>query len=172
MSDAGRRFLKLAWIKGICAGALIAFGAVVNLKVGGLAGAVMFSFALYLICVMDFELFTGRIWGVIDGRYNVWQMVKMLINNFIGVFIVVVLVLSRNNLGDIIEGANQIVDIRTANGPTANVAYGILCGLLIYCAVEGYKKTKHPFAVMLPIAVFVICGFNHCIADFAYCWIC
>lgn len=132
----------------------------------------MFSFALYLICVMDFELFTGRIWGVIDGRYNVWQMVKMLINNFIGVFIVVVLVLSRNNLGDIIEGANQIVDIRTANGPTANVAYGILCGLLIYCAVEGYKKTKHPFAVMLPIAVFVICGFNHCIADFAYCWIC
>jgi len=49
---------------------------------------------------------------------------------------------------------------------------GIFCGMLMFLAVDTFKNTDSgalkAVAVILPIAVFIIAGFNHCIADMFY----
>ena len=48
------------WIKSIMAGIFISIGCVVNLAVGGIVGAALFSLGLTAILVFNFNLFTGK----------------------------------------------------------------------------------------------------------------
>lgn len=50
------------------------------------------------------------------------------------------------------------------------IARGMLCGICVEAAVEGYKKLNNPLVVLLPTTAFVLLGAHHCIADFGY-WI-
>ena len=48
---------------------------------------------------------------------------------------------------------------------------GIGCGFCIQIAVNNWKAKGEPWGVILPVAVFILCGFEHCVADaFYYCW--
>ena len=48
-------------MKSILAGIAIAIGAYINLKLGGIAGAVFFSVGLYLVCNFGLNLYTGKV---------------------------------------------------------------------------------------------------------------
>jgi formate/nitrite transporter FocA (FNT family) len=39
---------------------------------------------------------------------------------------------------------------------------------MIYLAVEGYKRTKNALIIVLPVMVFILCGFEHCVANMFY----
>ena len=39
---------------------------------------------------------------------------------------------------------------------------------MMYFAVNGWKKTGNPIAVIMPIMFFILCGFEHCVADYGY----
>lgn len=49
---------------------------------------------------------------------------------------------------------------------------GIFCGLLMFIASDGFKTIENPVgkiaAVFLPVMVFILSGFEHCIADMFY----
>lgn len=45
---------------------------------------------------------------------------------------------------------------------------GFMCGVLMFVAVEGYKRSTNPLFVIMSIATFILCGFEHCIADISY----
>ena len=47
----------------------------------------------------------------------------------------------------------------------------IFCGILMYAAVDGYKKCNNPVILVFCVAVFILCGFEHSIADMAYYFI-
>lgn len=47
---------------------------------------------------------------------------------------------------------------------------GIFCGILMYIAVKGYKDTKNPLIIIMCVATFILCKFEHCIADMFYCF--
>ena len=38
----------------------------------------------------------------------------------------------------------------------------------MYIAVEGYKVAGNPLMLFLCVASFILCGFEHCIADMFY----
>ena len=44
----------------------------------------------------------------------------------------------------------------------------MFCGLLMYIAVTGFQKTNNFIIVIMPVMFFILCGFNHCIADMFY----
>ena len=52
---------------------------------------------------------------------------------------------------------------------------GILCNILIYIAVEGFKNIPHEvgkyLALLFGVMVFILCGTEHCVADMFYFWI-
>lgn len=53
--------------------------------------------------------------------------------------------------------------------PVSWLLNGLMCGVLMYLAVIGYKKAKDSLhgiaAVLFAIVGFIVCGFEHSIAD-------
>ena len=42
------------------------------------------------------------------------------------------------------------------------------CGVMMYIAVDGYKRLEKPIIVIMPVMCFILSGFEHCIANYGY----
>ena len=94
-----------------------------------------------------------------------------MIGNFIGTF-VSAFALYFTPLGTTLaSSALTIMNARLANGFIWNFVLSVFCGILVIVAVKGFKWSNgNLFFVMLPVMVFILCGFGHCIADSFYFW--
>ena len=155
-----RQIIPPAILAGIC----ISIGCVVNLRVGGVAGAVLFAFGLTTVVYYGMKLYTGTA-GFIRRRGD-WSMLALvLIGNIIGCLLTAWLIGYAQP--DCIEPASSILAGRLAKGPWACFLLAIGCGFIMTTAVEFARKGK-----MLPLVfgvpVFILCGFAHSIADAFY----
>lgn len=66
-------------MKSILAGIAIAIGAYINLKLGGIAGAILFSVGLFLVCNFGLKLYTGRV-----GYTGIRKNLLILLGNAVG----------------------------------------------------------------------------------------
>lgn len=177
---------------GVMAGAFIAFGAaassvsmygIANTGIARTIGGVVFPIGLMLIILVGGELFTGNclmITGVLDGRFKLRAMIRNLVlvfvSNLVGAMFIAVMIVNSGQLG-FSENALGAFVIKTAVAkanislPTAFVS-GILCNILVCAAVfmaAGAKDAAGKvWSVFFPIFVFVICGFEHCVANMYY----
>jgi len=155
-----REVIPPAILAGIC----ISIGCVVNLRVGGVAGAVLFAFGLTTVVYYGMKLYTGTA-GFIR-RQGDWSMlILVLVGNIIGCLLTAWLIGYAQP--DCIEPASNILAGRLAKGPLACFLLAIGCGFIMTTAVEFARKGK-----MLPlifgVPVFILCGFAHSIADAFY----
>jgi formate/nitrite transporter FocA (FNT family) len=155
-----REVIPPAILAGIC----ISIGCVVNLRVGGVAGAVLFAFGLTTVVYYGMKLYTGTA-GFIR-RQGDWSMlILVLVGNIIGCLLTAWLIGYAQP--DCIEPASNILAGRLAKGPWACFLLAIGCGFIMTTAVEFARKGK-----MLPlifgVPVFILCGFAHSIADAFY----
>lgn len=155
-----RQIIPPAILAGIC----ISIGCVVNLRVGGVAGAVLFAFGLTTVVYYGMKLYTGTA-GFIR-RKGDWSMLALvLIGNIIGCLLTAWVIGYAQP--DCIEPASSILAGRLAKGPWACFLLAIGCGFIMTTAVEFARKGK-----MLPLVfgvpVFILCGFAHSIADAFY----
>lgn len=152
-------------ILSILAGLMIAVGGVINLSVGGALGAFMFSLGLLTVLIFKLELFTGKAGLLATNEMKIGKLSKIWVGNFIGTAIVAILLTLTPKGVDLFEKATQIVAIRNANDFYTNFVYGGFCGLMMYIAVSSWIN---PVYAILPVAAFILCGFNHCVADMFY----
>lgn len=154
----------------ILAGVVIGIGAIINLNVGGVAGAVFFAIGLLAVLTFKLELFTGKAGLLATNEITGRKLLKIWIGNFIGAGGLALLYSTAltPSTEAAIAKATSIVALRLANGPLANCIYGILCGVLMFIAVNGYKETKNPIIPVMGVAGFILGGFNHCVADMFY----
>lgn len=152
----------------ILAGIFIGIGGIVYLSVGGVCGALLFAVGLLTICHFKYALFTGKTGLVLTGEIKISEILRIWLGNFVGTFIAAGLIILGGKAAGIRPQAMEIVAIRLANGPIVNLCLGIFCGALMYIAVTGYAETKNVAFVFVPIAVFILSGFNHCVADMFY----
>ena len=72
----------------------------------------------------------------------------------------------------LIEKASAISQTKLSQGLLSAFILAVLCDVMIYIAVEGYKSISHEagkyLAVFFGVTVFVICGFEHCVANMYY----
>ena len=152
--------MPLAILAGIC----ISIGCVVNLRVGGVAGAVLFAFGLTTVVYYGLKLYTGTA-GFIR-RTGDWTMLTMvLVGNIIGCLFTSWLIGYAQP--DCIEPAAKILEGRLAKGPLACFLLAIGCGFIMTTAVEFARKGKM-LTLLLGVPVFILCGFTHSIADAFY----
>lgn len=152
--------LPLALLAGIC----ISIGCVVNLRVGGVAGAVLFAFGLTTVVYYGLKLYTGTA-GFIR-RHGDWTMLAMvLVGNIVGCLLSACLISYAQP--DCIEPASKILLGRLAKGPWACFLLAIGCGFIMTTAVEFARKGKM-LPLLLGVPVFILCGFAHSIADAFY----
>lgn len=159
---------------GICATSSLTATAIVN--DGRIIGSLLFSLGMFVILAFEMKLFTGLIPKIPHtSPKSYWQLPVCLIGNFVGVYIVYLLV-SQTYFADkvILQGANLIANkLSLDNWALSSLSSGVLCGILITLSIlsvdHSHKKgLSANVGVMFPIIVFVFCGFDHSIANMFY----
>ena len=150
----------------LLAGLCIAIGGTVFLKVGGLAGAVLFSFGLLTVVHYGYKLYTCTA-GFFDlNSIKAWGNVAIIIvGNAIACYITALAVTSA--IPELQEVATSIYNKRVAAGPFNCFLLAIFCGFIMTTAVKfGREKSFLPLLFGVPL--FIMSGFAHSIADAYY----
>ncbi len=151
------------FIKSILAGVMISIGGSVFLSCENRAvGAFFFSVGLVAVVMLGFNLYTGRIGYVFENDKAFFiDTLLSIVGNLVGCVAVGLMQLPKGNVAGVVESKLQ-------KGELTVFADGILCGILIYVCVEIFKKKGTIAGILLCIPTFILCGFEHSIADMFY----
>ena len=177
---------------GIAAGFFIGIGAeasslamhgISNVGLARTVAGAVFPMGLMLIVLLGGELFTGNClisMAVYDKKAKLKGMIRNLtivyISNFIGAALMAWMI---NNCGQLnfSDGGAGAFTIKVALGkvgidPIQAIVSGILCNVLVCLAIFMAATAKDVagkcIAIFFPIFVFVISGFEHCVANMYY----
>lgn len=177
---------------GIAAGFFIGIGAeasslamhgISNVGLARTVAGAVFPIGLMLIVLLGGELFTGNClisMAVYDKKSKLKGMIRNLtivyISNFIGAALMAWMI---NNCGQLnfSDGGAGAFTIKVALGkvgidPMQAIVSGILCNVLVCLAIFMAATAKDVagkcIAIFFPIFVFVISGFEHCVANMYY----
>ena len=179
-------------VLGILAGILIALGgASTNTVVFGITDAwtiklicgLLFPFGLGMVVIMGAELFTGNCLipiSVLSGRCSWGGMLRnwsiVYLSNLVGSLIVAAGCAFFGQM-DCGGGALAVYTMKVAAAkctlPFQNaLVLGFFCNFLVCLAVLMSMSAKDSFGKIicayLPVAFFVMCGFEHCVANMYY----
>ena len=146
----------------IFAGLLIGLGAYGFLALGGIPGAVIFTFGLVCVVLSGSLLYTGKA-GVMT---DIPALVRIWLFNVVGCILIGLLVLSIGGVPA--ERAQEVISGRLAQGPWRSFLRAVGCGLIIDIAVWLYRSTKSIVPILFGAPLFILCGFYHSIADVVY----
>lgn len=158
-------------IQSLLAGVLIGLGDLVYVVCDShVLGAFLFSLGLISILIKGYPLYTGRI-GYVENAADFYKpvggMLPIIILNFIGIGLVCCL---ANATRLDLSAVEAMVQTKVSQSWVSALFLSWGCGVMMYLAVNGWKKTSNPLTVILPIMFFILCGFEHCIANFGYFW--
>lgn len=160
-----------AWFAGMC----IALGAIGFQSAPTKAvGAAIFPIGLILIYYLGGDLFTGKnllLMNVYKGELSPKVMVKRLAFVWLGNLVGAVTIGGLVNLTDFIPTAEQAL-LKADQSPLDLIIKGVLCNICVCLAVYFAGRSKNHLlrltALFLPVCLFVLCGFEHCVADMYY----
>lgn len=148
----------------IFAGLLIGVGGLVYLRVGGVAGAVLFAFGLLSVVMCGAQLFTGKS-GFLPYR-DFPKLVAMIALNAVGCAIAA-LIASYSSSEALVANLNTIIDARLAASWHKILVTSVGTGMIMTLAVYGARQ-KHYLPLLFGVPVFILCGLPHCVADAFY----
>ena len=153
---------------------MIAIGGTVFLSIENkVIGASLFSIGLFGVLIYNLNLYTGKI-GYLIINFNlkyIKELIITLIGNFIGACSVGFILRYTRIYDNIYEKSLMLVNTKLNDNILSIFILSIFCGLLMYYAVNGFKKQTDfgkYLVVYLGVAVFILCGFEHCIANMYY----
>lgn len=144
------------------AGALIGIGNIALVSCENKAlGALLFSLALLSIIRLGLPLYTGRIGKVITNKKQE-NLIVMLIFNAFGAMASCALytLMDSSNY----EKMKTVCDAKYGKTYLTLFIAGIMCNILIHIAVSASREV----ITILCIMCFILCGFEHSIADAGY----
>ena len=148
----------------ILAGICIAFGGIAYLKVGGLAGAILFTFGLLTVVHYKLKLFTGTA-GFFENKKDLYNLFLILFGNIVGTSIVALLV--NVAMPTLVPVASEILANRMENTILSTSILGAGCGFVMTTAVTFGREGKF-LPLLFGVPLFIMCGFLHSIADAFY----
>lgn len=173
-------------------GALIALGAAAantatfglgNPSLVRLISGLLFPIGLGMVMLTGAELFTGNsliVISVLDRRATPGAMLRnwglVYLGNFLGAFFLAACCVASGQLGQG-DGALGAFVIKVAAAKCAipfgqAVVSGFLCNLLVctgvWCGLSAKDATGRILGCYLPVLLFVVCGFEHSVANMFY----
>lgn len=168
------------FIYSILAGLSISLGCMVNLVatkepgiLGALVGAVFFATGLFCVLVFRQNLYTGKVgYLCAEGPKYLGYLGIVWGGNLVGCALTALLTRATSLYEKILPRAEAIVGAKTTQGYLSAFVMAIFCGFIIYLAVENYKYNAHEcgkyVGLLLIIPLFILCGFEHCVANMYY----
>lgn len=155
-----KNFISLS----IFAGLLIGTGGLVYLRVGGVAGAVLFAFGLLCVVMCGAQLFTGKA-GFLPYK-DALKLVAMIALNAVGCAIAAIIA-SYSSSEMLVANLDAIVSARLAAPWHKILVTSVGTGMIMTLAVYGARQ-KHYLPLLFGVPVFILCGLPHCVADAFY----
>lgn len=179
-------------LMGVLAGLFIAFGAAVSstathsisdVSTARIISGLLFPFGLGMVMLLGAELFTGNTMIVISVLNGDTSLTKMLRNwslvyfgNFVGAVLLAVgcawfgqMNYSSGGLG---AYAIKLAAAKCAMPFGNALVMGILCNILVcagvLCSLSAKDTIGRIVGAYIPVAFFIICGFEHCVANMFY----
>ena len=160
-------------LKGIYAGIMIGIGGSIYLSVTNrVVGAILFAIGLLTICVYKMNLYTGMIGYILENKFGYLKtLIFTLLGNLLGTIITALLILNTI-IFNISIRAREMVIIKISDNYLSIFILSVFCGILMYIAVNNFKKGEDSIikylSIFICVVVFILCGFEHCIANMYY----
>lgn len=164
----------VVFVYAVLAGVAIAIGGTTFLSTDNkVLGAAFFAIGLYSVLTLGLNLFTGKVCYVFDKDKNYAIDVAIIwLGNLVGACLFGLAICATRVSPALIEKATTIVDAKLADGLVSIFILAIFCNIMIYIPVENYLRNSHEVGkyvgIFLGIIVFILCGFEHCIANMYY----
>ena len=168
----------MTFLKNLCSAFLAGFmislgGAVYLASESKIAGAVLFSVGLTVILISGFLLFTGKTAYLFENKPSYLGLLCLIwCGNLLGtMFSGLIVRLSKPALS---EKAEELCLSKLSQTPLQTVILGALCGVLVYIAVDFFRADDDDKAfskyllVFTCVPAFILCGFEHSVADMFY----
>ncbi|MBR4722044.1 MAG: formate/nitrite transporter family protein [Muribaculaceae bacterium] len=156
--------MKKVIVDSILAGFCISLGGIVNLKVGGIAGAVLFSFGLITVISYRLKLYTG-VSGFVRTRRDFIELPVVIIGNVVGCLFAGLA--TKYALPDLVATAQGLVDARLSKSLWQVLLLAAACGFIMTTVVKFAREGKW-LPLLFGIPLFILSGFIHSIADAYY----
>lgn len=151
--------------KAILAGLLIGLAAGIYTECENkIVGSFLFSIGLIAVILFEAKLYTGVI-GYVNNKKLLLESLIILGFNCLVAFLV-------GLIFRLVNGTYTVMLQREASSWYELLFEGIGTGMLIYIAVELYKKSKNLLPVVLAVMAFILSGMQHSIANCAYFGMC
>ncbi len=154
-----------SFLRAILAGISISIGCIVFLKIGGVAGAVLFSFGLLTVVHFQWPLYTGKAGFVYLNKSDSIFLLLTLLGNIVGCALTALY--ADYALPELTDVAGNIVQSRMAKGPIVCMMLAIGCGFIMTAAVM-FGRHRQFLPLLFGVPTFILCGFAHSIADAFY----
>lgn len=175
--------LFLFCVLSLCAGVMIGIAGLSSLWTitlygtwGRIIGACLFTFAIYVIIMFGFRLFTGMVREIPTmGVKNYWQLPVCFLVNSLGVVLVgwlseyLVIGPSLMELG----ASTIATKVYSDYWALQSFVSSAFCGVLIAISVKSVKRAPQKgvsptLGVLFPIIIFAFCGLDHSVANMLY----
>lgn len=152
------------FIKAVYAGFMIGIGGIVYLAVDNkIAGSMLFSFGLLTIVTQGFYLYTGKI-GFVKAWSELLDMAVVVTGNFAGTFIAA----ATAKLAHVNISSLELAERKLDNSMGSVFFLSVLCGVMMYLAIDNYNKSKNIVFIIAPVMIFILSGFEHSVANMFY----
>jgi len=168
--------------KGLMAGVMIGIGATVYLSLheSRIAGSFLFAIGLLSIFLYGFNLFTGKVgFAVVRKPIFIAELGLIWIGNLCGTWLVGTVLSFTRVFPSLHEAAAKICTAKLSDSMISLFCLAIFCGMLMFLAADRFQTATDPVSkylvVFLPVMVFILSGFEHCVANMYYftvaeCW--
>jgi len=165
--------MKKIFLSAILAGAVIAFGGTVFLSVENtVVGSLFFTIGLFVVCTRGLHLFTGKVCYVFDNDMAYAKTLPVIwLGNLAGTSLIA-LAEKCTRLVSLSARAQGICELKLSEPLFGAFILAVFCNVMIYIGVEGYRSNPHELgkylALFFGVCVFILCGFEHCVANMYY----
>ena len=160
----------MKFIRALFGGFAIGLGGASYLSVDNrIIGALLFSIGLLLVCFLEFDLYTGKVSYLRFTSKGMQGIGITLLGNLIGAAGFGIILSFMNPAFH--EKAMTICELKVQEQFMV-IPLAIFCNVLIFFAVETFKRnmaaaTKIVITVLC-VMTFILCGFEHSIANMFY----
>jgi formate/nitrite transporter FocA (FNT family) len=161
------------FIRAILAGIAISLGGVIYLNLENhIAGAFLFSIGLFTIYTFGLDLYTGKVCYIPNKKLSFLKTVLIVyLGNTVGT-VGMGYLLRQTKLSKLVEHTTEMVHGKLSDTYFSTFVMAFFCGFMMCIAVIGFQTIKDSIgkhlALIMPIMVFILSGFEHSIADMFY----
>ena len=162
-----------SFLYSVLGGMCIGIGGVVFLSCENkVTGSIFFCLGLFTICTFGLNLFTGKVGYVFEQppAYTAFVL-SVWLGNLVGTGLVGY-GMRLTRIAGIAEKAAVLCQTKLDDNLLSIFILSIMCNILMFIAVDGFKNNPHEvgkyIGVFMGVIVFILCGFEHCVANMFY----